>query len=107
MSEKVLTGEISERTPEEESLVMRLRVFNNMRWVGIVSVIVITVFARYVFDIGFATLPVYMARFREQQGMFVAQLSASSTIAVLPAIIFGWMTQRSLVKGLTLGAVKG
>ncbi len=54
-----------------------------------------------------ATLPVYMARFREQQGMFTAQLSASSTIAVLPAIIFGWMSQKSLVKGLTMGAVKG
>jgi len=54
-----------------------------------------------------ATLPVYMARFREQQGMFVAQLSASSTIAILPAIILGWLSQRSLVKGLTAGAVKG
>ena len=54
-----------------------------------------------------ATLPVYLARFREQQGMFVAQLSASTTIAVLPAIILGWMTQKALVKGLTLGAVKG
>lgn len=54
-----------------------------------------------------ATLPVYMARFREQQGMFVAQLSASSTIAILPAVIFGWITQKSLVKGLTAGAVKG
>jgi sorbitol/mannitol transport system permease protein len=54
-----------------------------------------------------ATLPVYMARFREQQGMFVAQLSASSMIAVMPAIVLGWMTQKSLVKGLTSGAVKG
>jgi sorbitol/mannitol transport system permease protein len=54
-----------------------------------------------------ATLPVYMGRFREQQGMFTAQLSASSTIAVLPALILGWMSQKSLVKGLTLGAVKG
>ncbi|MHB8278892.1 MAG: carbohydrate ABC transporter permease [Candidatus Humimicrobiaceae bacterium] len=54
-----------------------------------------------------ATLPVYMARFREQQGMFTAQLSASSTIAVLPALIFGWLSQKSLVKGLTMGAVKG
>jgi len=54
-----------------------------------------------------ATLPVYMARFREQQGMFIAQLSASSTIAILPAVILGWMTQKSLVKGLTMGAVKG
>jgi sorbitol/mannitol transport system permease protein len=54
-----------------------------------------------------ATLPVYMARFREQQGMFIAQLSASSTIAILPAIVLGWMTQKSLVQGLTAGAVKG
>ncbi len=54
-----------------------------------------------------ATLPVYLARFREQQGMFIAQLSASSTIAILPAIVLGWMTQKALVKGLTLGAVKG
>lgn len=54
-----------------------------------------------------ATLPVYMARFREQQGQFTAQLSASSTISVLPAILLGWLTQKSLVKGLTMGAVKG
>ena len=54
-----------------------------------------------------ATLPVYMSRFREQQGMFVAQLSASSTVAVLPAVLLGWITQKSLVRGLTLGAVKG
>jgi sorbitol/mannitol transport system permease protein len=54
-----------------------------------------------------ATLPVYMSRFREQQGMFIAQLSASTTIAVLPAIVLGWMTQKSLVQGLTSGAVKG
>ncbi len=54
-----------------------------------------------------ATLPVFMARFREQQGMFTAQLSAASTVAILPPVIFGWMTQKSLVKGLTLGSVKG
>jgi sorbitol/mannitol transport system permease protein len=54
-----------------------------------------------------ATLPVYMSRFREQQGQFTAQLSASSTISVLPAILLGWLTQKSLVKGLTMGAVKG
>ena len=54
-----------------------------------------------------ATLPVYMARFREQQGMFRAQLSAASLVAVLPPVIFGWLTQKSLVKGLTLGSVKG
>lgn len=54
-----------------------------------------------------ATLPVYMARFREQQGMFVAQLSAASTVVILPAVILGWLSQKALVKGLTAGAVKG
>jgi sorbitol/mannitol transport system permease protein len=53
-----------------------------------------------------ATLPVYLARFREQQGLYVAQLSAASTIAVLPPVVFGWLAQKALVKGLTKGAVK-
>jgi len=80
----------------------------------IASGLLVAVFIWNEFFLGFnltgnttATLPVYMARFREQQGQFVAQLSASSTIAILPAIILGWMTQKSLVKGLTMGAVKG
>jgi sorbitol/mannitol transport system permease protein len=83
--------------------------------IGIIAAgLLVAVFIWNEFFLGFnltgnstATLPVYMARFREQQGMFVAQLSASSTIAVLPAIFFGWMSQKSLVKGLTMGAVKG
>ncbi len=82
---------------------------------GIISAgLIVSIFVWNEFFLGFnltgnetATLPVYMSRFREQQGMFVAQLSAASTIAILPAVIFGWITQKSLVKGLTLGAVKG
>ncbi len=82
---------------------------------GIISAaLLVAVFIWNEFFLGFnltgnptATLPVFMSRFREQQGQFVAQLSASSTIAVLPAIILGWMTQKALVKGLTSGAVKG
>lgn len=80
----------------------------------IASGLLVSVFVWNEFFLGFnltsnatATLPVYLARFREQQGMFTAQLSASSTIAVLPAIIFGWLSQKSLVKGLNMGAVKG
>ena len=82
---------------------------------GIISAaLLVAVFIWNEFFLGFnltgnptATLPVYMARFREQQGQFVAQLSAASTISVLPAIILGWMTQKALVKGLVAGAVKG
>jgi sorbitol/mannitol transport system permease protein len=54
-----------------------------------------------------ATLAVFMSRFREQQGQFTAQLSASATICTLPALVLGWSTQKALVKGLTMGAVKG
>lgn len=80
----------------------------------IAAALLVAVFIWNEFFLGFnltgnqtATLPVYMARFREQQGQFVAQLSAASTVAILPAITLGWMTQKSLVKGLTMGAVKG
>lgn len=54
-----------------------------------------------------ATLPVYMARFGQQQGQFIAQLSASASISCVPPMIFGWISQKSLIKGLTAGAVKG
>ena len=60
MDSKVLNVEVVERTPEEETLIMRLRVFNNMRWVAIFGVIVVTLTARYVFHISFPTLPVYI-----------------------------------------------
>jgi len=82
---------------------------------GIISAgLLVAVFIWNEFFLGFnlttnttATLPVYLSRFREQQGMFTAQLSASSSVAVIPALIFGWISQKSLVKGLTMGAVKG
>ena len=60
LNDKILTGQEIERTPEEETLVMRLSIFTNMRWVAILGVIVVTLAARYAFDIGFPTLPVYI-----------------------------------------------
>jgi sorbitol/mannitol transport system permease protein len=39
--------------------------------------------------------------------LFWAKLCAVSTVAVLPAVILGWFTQKQLVRGLTMGAVKG
>ncbi len=60
MNETVLTGQEIERTPEEQTLVMRLRVFTIMRWAAIGGVITVTLMARYVFGIGFSTLPVYI-----------------------------------------------
>ncbi len=60
MSDKIPAGVETERTPEEETLVMRLSVFNKMRWGAILGVIVVTLTARYAFDIGFPTAPVYI-----------------------------------------------
>ncbi|MDI6857048.1 MAG: HAMP domain-containing sensor histidine kinase [Dehalococcoidia bacterium] len=60
MNGKIPPGLEIERTPEEETLVMRLGVFNNMRWVAILGVIAVTLIARYGFDIGFPTVPVYV-----------------------------------------------
>jgi len=53
-----------------------------------------------------ATLPVFISGFMTSEGLFWAKMSAASTMAVAPVIIAGWMAQRSLVRGLTFGAVK-
>ncbi|WP_424767819.1 carbohydrate ABC transporter permease [Paenibacillus sp. sgz302251] len=54
-----------------------------------------------------ATMPVYMSSYMTQQGLFWAKMSSVATLAVLPALVLGWFTQRQLVRGLTMGAVKG
>jgi len=52
------------------------------------------------------TLPVFISGFTTSEGLFWAKLSAASTMAVAPVILAGWLAQRSLVRGLTFGAVK-
>ncbi len=53
-----------------------------------------------------APLSVYISSFMTSEGLFWAKMSAAATVAVLPVFILGWTAQRSLVRGLTLGAVK-
>lgn len=53
-----------------------------------------------------APLTTFIASFSSPQGLFFAKLSAASTIAVAPILVFGWLSQRQLVRGLTFGAVK-
>jgi sorbitol/mannitol transport system permease protein len=52
------------------------------------------------------TLPVFISGFMTSEGLFWAQMSAASTLAIAPVILAGWLAQRSLVRGLTFGAVK-
>jgi sorbitol/mannitol transport system permease protein len=51
-------------------------------------------------------LTVFIATYSSPQGLFLAKLSAASTLAIGPILVFGWIAQRQLVRGLTFGAVK-
>jgi sorbitol/mannitol transport system permease protein len=52
------------------------------------------------------TLPVFISGFMTSEGLFWAKMSAASALAVAPVIVAGWLAQRSLVRGLTFGAVR-
>ena len=53
-----------------------------------------------------APLTTFIAGYTAPEGLFWAKVSAASTLAVAPILVFGWLTQRQLVQGLTFGAVK-
>ena len=53
-----------------------------------------------------APLTAFIASFSSPEGLFYAKLSAASSMAIAPILIFGWMSQKQLVRGLTFGAVK-
>jgi sorbitol/mannitol transport system permease protein len=53
-----------------------------------------------------ATLPMFLISSVPQEGLFIAHLCAAATIASIPVIIVGWIAQRSLVRGLSMGAIK-
>jgi sorbitol/mannitol transport system permease protein len=53
-----------------------------------------------------ATVPLYMIGFMTAQGLWYAKMAAAGTMAALPIVILGWLGQRQLVRGLSMGAVK-
>jgi sorbitol/mannitol transport system permease protein len=53
-----------------------------------------------------APLTAFIASYSSPQGLFWAKLSAASTLAILPILVVGWISQKQLVRGLTFGAVK-
>lgn len=55
---------------------------------------------------GAAPLTAFIASFSAPEGLFWAKLSAASAMAIAPILVFGWMSQKQLVRGLTFGAVK-
>ncbi|WP_026819935.1 carbohydrate ABC transporter permease [Arthrobacter castelli] len=52
------------------------------------------------------TAPVFLVATMTSEGLFLAKLSAASVLASLPVVIAGWIAQKQLVRGLSMGAVK-
>ncbi|MFB6440122.1 carbohydrate ABC transporter permease [Streptomyces sp. NPDC056411] len=53
-----------------------------------------------------ATIPVFLVGFITSEGLYWAKLSAAATLACFPVLLAGWIAQRQLVRGLSMGAVK-
>jgi len=53
-----------------------------------------------------ATVPFFLVGFITSEGLYWAQLSAAATLASLPVLLAGWIAQKQLVRGLSMGAIK-
>ncbi|MBV8989832.1 MAG: carbohydrate ABC transporter permease [Solirubrobacterales bacterium] len=63
-------------------------------------------FALNLTSIRAATMPVFLVGFITGEGLFWAKLAAAATLASVPVLIAGWVAQRQLVRGLSMGAIK-
>jgi sorbitol/mannitol transport system permease protein len=52
------------------------------------------------------TMSVFLVSSIQTEGLYWAQLSAAATVASLPVVLAGWIAQKQLVRGLSLGALK-
>lgn len=64
------------------------------------------IYAATVTSTNAATLPVLISGFTSDQGTDLGQVAVVATMIVIPIALFIVVTQRHLVRGLTLGAVK-
>ena len=53
-----------------------------------------------------ATMSVFLVSSIQTEGLYWAHLAAAATIASLPVILAGWVAQKQLVRGLSMGALK-
>ena len=63
----------------------------------------------YALQLNFAnssTMPQWVISNVSNRGNFLAKLSAASVIACLPVILAGWATQKRMIRGLSMGALK-
>jgi polyol transport system permease protein len=63
----------------------------------------------YALQLNFAngsTIPQWVVSNVSTRGNFLAKLSAASIIACLPVVIAGWLAQKRMIRGLSMGALK-
>ncbi|MGI9667311.1 MAG: carbohydrate ABC transporter permease [Acidimicrobiia bacterium] len=53
-----------------------------------------------------STVPIWVTSTVSTRGNFLAKLSSASTLAVLPVVLAGWIAQKRMIRGLSMGAVK-
>jgi sorbitol/mannitol transport system permease protein len=52
------------------------------------------------------TLPVFIVSSVTSMSTNLSSFSAAALLAALPIVILGWVSQKALVEGLTMGAIK-
>jgi sorbitol/mannitol transport system permease protein len=55
---------------------------------------------------GGSTMPQWVIGNVDTRGNFLAKLSAASVIACLPVVVAGWLAQKRMIRGLSMGAIK-
>ena len=63
----------------------------------------------YALQLNFAngsTMPQWVITNVSTRGNFLAKLSAASVIACVPVVLAGWATQKRMIRGLSMGALK-
>jgi sorbitol/mannitol transport system permease protein len=63
----------------------------------------------YALQLNFAngsTMPQWVVSNVSTRGNFLAKLSAASVLACLPVVLAGWVAQKRMIRGLSMGALK-
>ncbi len=53
-----------------------------------------------------STVPQWVTTNISTRGNFLAKLSAASVLAVIPVVLAGWLAQKRMIRGLSMGALK-
>jgi sorbitol/mannitol transport system permease protein len=53
-----------------------------------------------------STIPMWVTTHVSTRGNFLAKLSAASVLACIPVVVAGWIAQKRMIRGLSMGAIK-